>query len=79
MFIFAWFLIPETKGPSLERMDDLFGVTELVKNIEEEGRGEHAHAPPTEISFDRKETSKATHKENVNELRNEKNKEEAKE
>lgn len=35
MFIFAWFLIPETKGLSLERMDYLFGVTELVKNIEE--------------------------------------------
>ena len=31
MFFFVWFLIPETKGLSLERMDDLFGVTELVK------------------------------------------------
>ena len=40
MFIFVWFLIPETKGLSLERMDDLFGVTELVKHVEEEG---HAH------------------------------------
>ena len=77
MFIFAWFLIPETRGLSLERMDDLFGVTELVKNVEEEGREEHAHAPPTEIGFGGKEISKATHKENVNELGNEKNKEEA--
>lgn len=33
-FFFVWFLVPETKGMSLERMDDLFGVTELVKNIE---------------------------------------------
>ncbi|KKY14319.1 putative mfs quinate [Phaeomoniella chlamydospora] len=31
MFIFTWFFIPETKGMSLEKMDDLFGVTELVK------------------------------------------------
>ncbi|KAF4308145.1 Sugar/inositol transporter [Botryosphaeria dothidea] len=34
MFFFVWFLVPETKGLSLERMDDLFGVTELVKDIE---------------------------------------------
>ena len=47
MFIFVWFLIPEIKGLSLERVDDLFGVTELAKNIEEEGRVEYAHAPPT--------------------------------
>lgn len=60
-------------------MDDLFGVTELVKNIEEEGRGEHAHAPPTGIGFDGKETSKATHKANANELGNKKSKEETKE
>ena len=73
------FLIPETKGPSLERMDDLFGVTELVKNIEEERRVEHTHAPPTEVGFGGKETGKATHEENVNELGNEKSKEEAKE
>jgi hypothetical protein len=31
MFVFTWFLIPETKGISLEQMDDLFGVTELVE------------------------------------------------
>jgi len=31
MFPFVWFFIPETKGLSLERMDDLFGVTELVE------------------------------------------------
>jgi len=34
MFMFVWFMIPETKGLSLEKMDDLFGVTELVKNLE---------------------------------------------
>ena len=31
MFFFTWFFIPETKGISLERMDDLFGVTRLVE------------------------------------------------
>ncbi|KAI4702964.1 hypothetical protein J4E81_001837 [Alternaria sp. BMP 2799] len=41
MFIFVWFLIPETKGLSLEKMDDLFGITELVKNMEAD-RENHA-------------------------------------
>jgi len=37
MFFYVWFLIPETKGMSLERMDDIFGVTELAKgHIDEE-------------------------------------------
>ncbi|KAL9621077.1 MAG: hypothetical protein Q9160_004462 [Pyrenula sp. 1 TL-2023] len=37
MFIFTWFTIPETKGMSLEKMDDLFGVTELVEKKVEQG------------------------------------------
>jgi hypothetical protein len=28
MFVFVWFFVPETKGLSLEKMDDLFGVTD---------------------------------------------------
>ncbi|CEJ54477.1 hypothetical protein PMG11_00785 [Penicillium brasilianum] len=32
MFFFVWFFIPETKGLSLEKMDDLFGVTELIQH-----------------------------------------------
>lgn len=39
MFFFVWFLIPETKGMSLEKMDDIFGVTELVKTLGDEERG----------------------------------------
>lgn len=31
MGVFVWFFIPETKGLALEKMDDLFGVTELVQ------------------------------------------------
>jgi len=36
--------IPETKGLSLEKMDDLFGVTELAKKIEDE-EGAHNVSP----------------------------------
>lgn len=28
MFFFVWFFVPETKGISLEAMDQLFGVTD---------------------------------------------------
>lgn len=29
MALFAWFFVPETKGLSLERMDELFGSSSL--------------------------------------------------
>jgi hypothetical protein len=45
MYFFVWFLIPETKGMSLERMDDLFGVTEIAKALGDEETG-HATGPP---------------------------------
>ncbi|KAK6002997.1 hypothetical protein QM012_000842 [Aureobasidium pullulans] len=35
-FLFAWFFIPETKGLSLERMDELFGITEGTKKVDDE-------------------------------------------
>ena len=35
-FFFTWFLIPETKGISLEKMDALFGVVESPKLSGEE-------------------------------------------
>jgi hypothetical protein len=53
MFIFVWFLVPETKGMSLEHMDNLFGITELVKNIEAD-RENHAHSNATELDMDGK-------------------------
>jgi sugar porter (SP) family MFS transporter len=31
MFIFTWFFIPETKGMSLEKMDELFGTAQLAE------------------------------------------------
>lgn len=63
MFFFVWFLVPETKGLSLERMDDLFGLTEMVKNIEAD-RENHAHSHG-EIDMDGKHVSKEERKEVV--------------
>ena len=37
MFVFVWFFVPETKGISLEAMDQLFGVTDdSAKSLTEE-------------------------------------------
>jgi hypothetical protein len=55
-----FFLIPETKGLSLEKMDDLFGVTELIKNMEADR--EH-HGAATEINLDGKEAVREERKE----------------
>jgi len=48
MGIFVWFFIPETKGLSLEKMDELFGVTEMLKKMDEHDP-EPANNAPTEI------------------------------
>ncbi|KAH8602061.1 general substrate transporter [Bisporella sp. PMI_857] len=47
MFIFVWFLIPETKGISLEKMDDLFGVVENPKLADEEAGKHSSTAEPS--------------------------------
>ncbi|CAO2657340.1 Nn.00g034660.m01.CDS01 [Neocucurbitaria sp. VM-36] len=65
MYIFVWFLVPETKGLSLEKMDDLFGITELVKNIEAD-REAHAHGHTTELDMDGKHTIREERKEVAN-------------
>ena len=45
MFVFVWFFVPETKGISLEKMDELFGVVDQAKSIGEEpaSRVENIH------------------------------------
>lgn len=35
MFFYAYFLIPETKGMSLEKMDELFGITEILRVMQD--------------------------------------------
>lgn len=42
MFVFVWFFIPETKGVSLEHMDELFGAVKRPGIDEESGAGEKA-------------------------------------
>lgn len=41
-FFFAFFLIPETKGMSLEKMDDLFGITNDLLRMMDENQRERA-------------------------------------
>jgi hypothetical protein len=41
-FFFVWFLIPETKGMSLEKMDELFGITDDFLRIMDENQRERA-------------------------------------
>lgn len=53
MFIFVWFLIPETKGVSLEKMDALFGVVdENPKLADEEARTSITKEPIHEPTAD---------------------------
>ncbi|KAF5865600.1 hypothetical protein ETB97_003017 [Aspergillus alliaceus] len=40
MSVFVWFFIPETKGLSLEKMDELFGVANAThQKTQDEERG----------------------------------------
>lgn len=42
MFVFTWFFIPETKGRSLEAMDELFGAVPQGKMTDVEGDRNHS-------------------------------------
>lgn len=57
MFIFTWFFVPETKGISLERMDELFGqVPRIEGDVERDGPArDHSD------SFDEKANVMVTH------------------
>lgn len=48
MFVFTWFLIPETKGISLEKMDELFGAVP-TKDVDME-RNSEDRSPPAEMN-----------------------------
>jgi sugar porter (SP) family MFS transporter len=69
MFFFVWFFIPETKGLSLEKMDDLFGVTELVKQLEVQDQERQREASVAELGDDGKVVG--THAEKSSEVREE--------
>lgn len=62
MFIFTWFLVPETKGISLEKMDDLFGVVRdgnsKILDIEaSEGRGRSISSDKGDVTVSHVEKS----------------------
>ncbi|KAI9703446.1 MAG: hypothetical protein M1820_005919 [Bogoriella megaspora] len=46
MGIFAWFFVPETKGISLEKMDELFGVVDSVKDPDVDDVARHLLEDP---------------------------------
>lgn len=51
-FFFAFFLIPETKGMSLEKMDALFGITDDLLRIMDENQRERAASRTAVGGFD---------------------------
>ncbi len=54
MFFFVWFFVPETKGKSLESMDQLFGVTDAPDKTppaeEKSSKEEAPRARETEVA-----------------------------
>lgn len=52
MMVFVYFIIPETKGMSLEAMDELFGVSDGIKTDsdgQEDGAEDKRPGATTEI------------------------------
>ncbi|KAL2810624.1 general substrate transporter [Aspergillus granulosus] len=54
MFLFVWFFVPETKGLSLEKMDDLFGVSHATTD---KHSGDSTSNPKEIRNLDVKETA----------------------
>lgn len=51
-FLFVFFLIPETKGMSLEKMDGLFGITDDLLRMMDESQRERAASRNAAGEFD---------------------------
>lgn len=47
MFFFVWFFVPETKGMSLEAMDELFGGAPAGQNLKNTQLNENADGNTT--------------------------------
>jgi len=62
MFFFTWFFVPETKGMSLEKMDEVFGITELVdKKIANESRNPSVSGATPATTIDKQPVQKVEH------------------
>lgn len=55
MGIFVWFFVPETKSLILEKTDELFGVTELVKRLGNDSESNDSETGDTELRSIREE------------------------
>lgn len=51
-FLFVFFLIPETKGMSLEKMDGLFGITDDLLRMMDESQRERTASRNAAGDFD---------------------------
>jgi hypothetical protein len=60
MFFFTWFFVPETKGVSLEKMDEIFGVVDTKISDSERG------LPQGDSNLDDEKFPVATHVESRN-------------
>lgn len=54
MGVFVFFFIPETKGLSLEKMDELFGVTDNSKQADIEAEHAERVDPVREVPIEKK-------------------------
>jgi sugar transport protein len=55
MFFFVWFFVPETKGRSLESMDELFGVSSADGRKSDTHSLDEKHSPEVTIDDKRRQ------------------------